>query len=508
MSAVFTPAEIALLGPYVTNVDGPVFALRNLPEEVVAVLFAYYSRSQDSLRKNLLKLVQDRDLDLVEPPPPPRSGDLDPLTAARRKATEFHERWVVGYGHASVAEHAVAHLALEDVSIVASKLVEDTRLASFTEKSTRYVQFDGEKFYREPRLMASAHAGRYAAMCRFLLETYTRLMGPATAAIRQELPRAAGQTERGHETACRAQACDLLRYILPAATLTNIGMTINGRLLEHLIRKLASHPLAEAQAIGAALKREARFIIPTLLKYAERNAYQAETPVAVREEAAELFAGLAPETAPSVALVRWPEDAEVQLAAAILYGAAAHPWPQVLARVAALPPERRDEVIDLYLTRRGPHDQPLRALEHLTYTFDILVDFGAFRDIQRHRMVTQTPQESTAVHGYDTPPAVARHGFEAAYRECMDRAQETYEAIRIDFPQEAQYVLPLAFRKRVLFTWNLRELIHFVELRSARQGHASYRRIAQQVFQELERIQPLLARYIRVDLADYGLARG
>lgn len=506
MHAVFSPEQAALLGPYVTNVERPIFALRNLPEEVVAVLFAYYSRSRDSLRHNLLRLIQDRDLDLSE-----RltfSGvDQDELALARQKAKEFHEKWVVGYGHASVAEHAVAHLALEDVSIVASKLVEDTRLASFTEKSTRYVQFDREKFYREPRLLASAHAARYEGTCRFLLDTYTRLTEPVVRAITGELPRAEGQTERSYEAACRAHACDILRYLLPAATLTNVGMTVNGRLLEHLIRKLLSHPLAEAQAIGAAVKAEAQQVIPTLIKYADRNVYHAETPVTIRDTAERIFAGLTPEAAPAVSLVRWPEDAEEQLVAAILYGATSHPWRQVSARVAGLTPEQKSRVIDAYLARRGPHDQPLRALEHLSYTFDILLDFGAFRDIQRHRMVTQTPQESMAVHGYSTPPEIARYGLTAAYDECMARAREACEAMRPDFPHEAQYVLPLAFQKRVLFTWNLREMFHFVELRSAKQGHISYRQIAQQVFRELERVQPLLARYIRVDLADYGLAR-
>jgi thymidylate synthase ThyX len=506
-SAAPSPEQAALLAPYVTNVERPVFALRNLPEEVVAVLFAYYSRSRDSLRQNLLRLIQDRDLDLGE-----RlawaGADREELALARQKAAEFHAKWVVGYGHASVAEHAVVHLALEDVSIVASKLVEDARLASFTEKSTRYVQFDREKFYREPRVMASRHARRYEETCRHLLETYTRLTEPVIRAIRQDLPRADGQTERGYEAACRAQACDILRYLLPAATLTNIGMTANGRVLEHLIRKLLSHPLAEARVLGAAVKEEARQIIPTLLKYADANAYQADTVPAIRAAAGRILAGAVPDAAPGVSLVRWPEDAETQLAAAILYGASSHRWPQVLAAAAALAPAARAELVDEYLRRRGPHDQPLRALEHLTYTFDILVDFGAFRDIQRHRMVTQTPQESTAIHGYSTPPEIERYGLAAEYAACMARAREAFEALAADFPCEAAYVLPLAFKKRVLFTWNLREMVHFIELRSARQGHASYRRIAQQVFRELERVQPLLAKYIRVDLADYGLARG
>jgi thymidylate synthase ThyX len=180
---------------------------------------------------------------------------------------------------------------------------------------------------------------------------------------------------------------------------------------------------------------------------------------------------------------------------------------QVQERVCKLSREEKEGIIEEYLKRRGKHDQPLRALEHLTYTFDILVDFGAFRDIQRHRMCTQTPQELGPIHGYSTPPEILRYGLLSEYEKCMAHAQEAYRAIAAEFPREAQYVLPLAFRKRVLFTWNLREIHHFVQLRSAQQGHISYRHIAQQVFKEVERVHPLLAKYIRVDLDDYALAR-
>jgi thymidylate synthase ThyX len=506
MTEKFTADEVAVLRPYVTNVDHPIFALRNLPEEVVAVLFAYYSRSRESLRRNLLKLIQDNDLDLERRL---TWADLqqDDLALAKQKAKEFHEKWVVGYGHASVAEHAVAHLAVEDVSIVASKVLEDTRLASFTEKSTRYVVFDRDKFYREPRIAASAHAPLYDDTCRFLLDTYTRLMEPVGTAIRIETPRRERQTDRAYEGACRAKACDVLRYILPAATLTNIGMTINGRLLEHLISKLLSHPLAECQQIGTLLKAESEQVIPTLIKYAGVSDYLRNTADAMESVAREHLSVVTPAEAPAVALVRYPSDAEDQLVAAVLYGFATHPLAQIEERVRTLSQEEKARVIDEYLKRRGPHDQPLRALEHLTYTFDILVDFGAFRDIQRHRMITQTPQESTAIHGYSTPPEMARYGVSAVFDECVSRAVAAHAAIANDFPREAQYVLPLAFRKRVLFTWNLREIHHFVQLRSGRQGHTSYRQIAQQVFREVERVHPLLARYIRVDLEDYSLAR-
>jgi thymidylate synthase ThyX len=527
MGEGFTREEAAVLQPYVTSLDRPIYALKNLPEEVVAVLFAYYSRSRETLRQNLLKLIQEKDLDLEErlrisashstpsgsqapssgSAEPWAAGEDDALARARQKAKEFHEKWVVGYGHASVAEHAVAHLAVEDVSILASKVIEDTRLASYTEKSTRYVVFDQGKFYREPRLMASPHARLYEETCRFLLDTYTRLTEPLVAGIRREVPRAEGQSARAYEAACRAKGCDVLRYILPTATLTNIGITINGRLLEHLISKLLSHPLEEAQRIGALMKAEAQKVIPTLIKYADRSGYLAETQQAMEALAAEQFVGCAPEGAADVSLVRYPEDAENQLVASILYGYAAHPYRQVQEQVGKLSSDGKARVIDEYLKRRGPHDQPLRALEHLTYTFDILVDFGAFRDIQRHRMATQTPQELEATHGHSTPPEIVRHGLLPPYEECMSRAEQAHRTMAADLPREAAYVLPLAFRKRVLFTWNLREICHFVQLRSAKQGHASYRQIAQQVFREIERVHPLLAKYIRVDLEDYALAR-
>jgi thymidylate synthase ThyX len=506
MVEAFTTDEIALLRPYVTNLERPIFALYNLPEEVVAVLFAYYSRSRESLRRNLLTLIRDKDLDLEDRPVREDPGQPD-LARASRKAREFHEKWVVGYGHASVAEHAVAHLAIEDVSIVASKVLEDSRLASFTEKSTRYVVFDPDKYYREPRLMASPHAALYQDTCAFLLDTYARLMEQAAVAVRAETPRGVRQTERAHEAACRAKACDILRYILPAATLTNIGMTVNGRVLEHLISKLLSHSLTETREVGARVKAEAQRIIPTLIKYADASAYLRETGEAMETLTGEYFANTPPAGARAVSLVWHPEDAEDRLVASVLYGYSAHPLPQIAERVRTLSREEKVRIVEEYLRRRGPHDQPLRALEHLSYTFDILVDFGAFRDIQRHRMVTQTPQESTALHGHSTPPEIARYGLSAAFDQCMARARSAYHTIVRDFPREAQYVLPLAFRKRVLFTWNLREIHHFVHLRSGRQGHVSYRSIAQQVFQELSRVHPLLAKYIRVDLEDYSLAR-
>ncbi|HKG22474.1 MAG TPA: FAD-dependent thymidylate synthase [Blastocatellia bacterium] len=517
MTEQFTPEEIETLSPYVSNTDRPVFVVENLPEEVVAVLFAYYSRSKESLRRNLLKLVQEEDLDLGDRPRAD-AGSADKLAAAREKAKQFHEKWVVGYGHASVAEHAIAHIAIEDASIVASKVIEDNRLASYTEKSTRYVVFDPEKYYKAPELDDTPFRGVYHDSVRAMMSRYAELTPQAIEKIKEQIPRREGQTALAHTAACRAKACDVLRYILPSATFTNIGLTVNGRALEHMITKLLSHPLSEAREIGEAIKREAVTVIPTLLKYADYNPYMADTHGEIGDLAAELIGPRDGSTAGAggegrdenrnkATLVDYDDRAEDKLVAAILYEHTGLPASEVEARVRGFAREQKERVIDEYLKRRGKWDEPLRALEHVYYTFDILIDYGAFRDIQRHRMATQTTQLLTDAHGYETPPEIIEYGYRDIFAELMERASDAYRMIAPEFPQEAQYVLPLAYRKRALFTWNLRSLHHFISLRSAKQGHASYRAMAQQVFREIGRVQPLLARYIRVDLADYALAR-
>ncbi|ETX05907.1 FAD-dependent thymidylate synthase [Candidatus Entotheonella palauensis] len=504
----FSADEQAILAPYVTNLDQPVFALQHLPEEVIAVLFAYYSRSRESLRRNLLDLITAGDLDLLATTSIPASGAPPELGHAQAKARRFHEKWVVGYGHASVAEHAVAHLAVEDVSIIASKVIEDMRLASYTEKSTRYVAFDTKQYYPLPELQGTAADATYHDTVQALFQTYNALLPDLIEAVKRDWPRGPQQTERGHHTACRAKALDILRYLLPAGTLTNLGITINGRALEHLLTKMLSHPLCEVRQLGEQLKTEARKVIPTLLKYAKPNAYMAETEIAMQSMAETLLESVdAVQDEPAVRLVQAPDDAEATLAAAILYSHSQQPWSQLLNRVRHFSQAQRQNVIDAYLSRRGPHDQPLRALEHLTYTFEILVDYGAYRDIQRHRMATQTRQMPSPQHGYSLPEDVVRYGVQETFDACMQRAAAAYEQIEHARPRVAPYVLPLAYRCRVLITWNLRELHHFVQLRSAKQGHVSYRRIAQDVYRAIDAHHPLLARYIRVDLEDYGLGR-
>ena len=249
MSENLSPEEAALLAPYVTSLSEPVYALKNLPEEVVAVLFAYYSRSQQGLRKNLVRLLKDQTLGVASEAP---SGSE--LALAQEKAREFHEKWVVGYGHASVAEYAVVHLALEEVSIIASKVVEDMRLASYTEKSTRYVQFDKGRYHSPAALLGTPQEAVFKEAIEHLFEVYTSLIEPMTKSIMTAYPPKPGQRIRAVERACRARALNALRAILPAATVTNLGLTLNGRAAAHLIGKLKSNPLREIQELGEAMR--------------------------------------------------------------------------------------------------------------------------------------------------------------------------------------------------------------------------------------------------------------
>ncbi len=454
-----------------------IYTLEGLAPEVRAVCFAKCSRSPEPFDEIAKELTEE-------------------------KSAEFHEKWVVGYGHSSVAEHAVLSLAMENVSILATKVIEDNRLASYTEKSTRYQVFDKNRYLKPARLMQSPLGAVYEQTGDFLFETYQKLSTPMTEFIKKREPKTEKTADKIYESVVKAKVCDNIRYLLPASTLTNLGMTINARNLDWAITKLLSHPLEEMQAIGAGLKNEAAKITPTLEKFAAPNSYLTDTQKELSALSKWIYEKEAPVDNTAVKIVDFDKDAENKLIAALLYKSSILPYSQIKKKVDKIPQSVKELIIEESMKRRSPFDRPLRELEHIYYTFDILMDYGAFRDVQRHRMATQTNQNVTTAHGYSTPQDIILAGCEADYKIAMEKAAEAYEKIAAQFPEEAQYIVPLAFRKRTLITWNLRELHHFIPLRSGKKGHISYRRIAQQCFKEVEKIHPLLAKYIRVDMSD------
>ncbi|MDP4009550.1 MAG: FAD-dependent thymidylate synthase [Candidatus Shapirobacteria bacterium] len=453
-----------------------IYTLNKLKPEITAVTFAKCSRSPDSF-KNIAK----------------------ELTEA--KSSAFNEKYVVGYGHGSVAEHATLHMAIENVSILATKVLEDNRLGSYTEKSTRYQVYDRTRYYKPKNIMRSEFGKLYKETMNFIFDTYCSLFEPMKAFILKKYPKGAKENDMAYNAVLKSRTCDNIRYLLPTATLTNLGMTTNARVLEHAIVKLLSNPLDEMKQIGEEVKSQAIKVTPTLLKYAQPNPYLVNTTKKLEELSHKILPKNINPSIP-VQIVNYDQDAENRLITALLYNGSNLPYNQIWHEVKKMSQTDKENIIDEALKNRSAFDAPIRELEHVYYTFDILMDYGAFRDIQRHRMCTQTNQDVTIDHGFDTPPEIIEAGLKEPYLKAINKAVALYQAMSPKFPKEAQYAVPLAFRKRVLFTWNLRELHHFISLRSTKKGHISYRRIAQACWQQLNEIHPLLAKYIRVDMTE------
>lgn len=531
----FTPGERDRLAPFFTNVDRPVFGLR-LPQEVAGALFSRYSRSAKDLRRTFLgEFLGDADLSAVLDAPGPASGD-DP---AVRRARAFYDRVLIGYGDDSVAQLGGAHVACEEISNVAAKYLEDARIGiAPLEKSTRYVRFDRKDstgrhlFFIEPAIAESKHRRDYLELMELLFETYSRQMEPMIEHVRRAVPlertelrhprtgdtvtyaearqdeTLARWAETAYRSTVRAHACDILRGYLPAATRTNVGLFGVGQAFEYLLSKFYSSDLAELRKLGAAIQRELDTMIPSFVKRAQPSAYFSETFSQTRALARELVTEPVRE-GPGVTLVDYDGQAEERIIAAILYPHATHPLSQLRELAARLPDERKQAVLDTYMKgRRHRREKPGRALEQVYYTFDIIGNLGAYRDLQRHRLLSQERQDFTTAHGYDTPPEITEAGFGDDYRRCMDRAAEICERIRADHPREAQYLVPFAYRTRWYMKMNLREAVHIGELRTMPQGHPDYRSITQEMWRQIGAVHPRLAGYAKfIDWKTYRLGR-
>jgi thymidylate synthase ThyX len=442
---------------------------KRLSPEVIAVTFAKTSRSPESFREIAAGLTDE-------------------------KSAEFHDKWVVGYGHASVAEHAVLHLAFENVSRLAIESIESNRLASYTEKSTRYQVFERDSFYTPTTLAASKYAELYRDTMHLLFDTYFASVDPVRAVILKKYPRQEGENEKKYEGRIRSKWIDNCRYLLPTATLANVGMTANARVLEHAITKMLSHPLEEVRAIGAEVKRVAEIETPTLVKYANRSEYVARQ---IQHSAFSIQRAEASREA--VKLADYDRDAEVKVVAACLYRSGGIDFEQARAQAQALSANERGHVIEDVLAQRGDFDVPLRELEHTTLTFDCVMDQGAYFDVKRHRVMTQTPQPLSVDLGYAVPQAFVEAGFAVEYDRAQQAAAQAYREIATEFPDEAAYVISNAYNRRVLLTMNLRELFHFTQLRGAPNGHFAYRRIALKAYEIAKDVYPAFAPFMRCE---------
>ena len=347
--------EQDILRYFFTNTDENIFVAKNFHPEVWALMQARYSRSVEGLREGFIKLLKEDPENFAAMAQAIRSGDQVQMESAVEKAIQFMERWVLGYGHSSVAEGAVIGICLEDVSILATKVIEDNRLGSFIEKSTRYVSFDEDSFYLDPVLMGSKYGDEVKAVITHLFETYKRLHAPVLEYIKKSVPCPEDQSEKAWDRSCAARRFDAVRYLLPACTKTSLGWTVNARQLAHGIKKLLSNPLAEMQDIGKAVKKEGQKALPSLLLYAEENTYLQDTEQDMQELGSGMF-GQPTQSTEDVALVDATEDPDVMLAASILYRYSGQPMEACLQKGKAMSAEERESVIDAYLGKMGKFD--------------------------------------------------------------------------------------------------------------------------------------------------------
>lgn len=418
------------------------------------------------------------------------AAELNDESSAR-----FHEKWVVGYGHSSVAEHAVLHLALENVSRLAIETIEANRLASYTEKSTRYQLWDEDAFYLPDELVGSPYEGDYARLCRRLFETYLQCIPPVKAWLRETMPRAEGETDNAYERRLAPAAVDVGRFLLPAASLANVGVTINARALEYAICKLLSSPLAEVRAIGERLREVGQLETPTLIKYAACNEYLLAVEAKMSHMAQDIMAPIDDQR--DFSMIKWDQDGQERILAAVLlrFGDQAG-FQHCYDHVASLSPEQKARLSADLMADRGPYDQPLREFEFAQMSFEAVMDQGAYFEFKRHRMMTQTVQPLTAALGFAVPKGITASGCEADYLDVMHQAGVLYDRIKNDFPAVASYVIPNGFNRRVLFTMNLREVFHFCRLRGAENAHFSIRRVAYQMAEAVKQAYPLLGAYL------------
>jgi len=490
----FTAEERALLAPHFTNLDRPVFALVNLPETVKGALFARYSRYSGTVRRLYLEEFAEDAADGVRP--------FD--GAEGERAAGLYERVFVGYGDDSIAQVGGAHVACEFVSNILTKLLQRGRLAAYLEQSTRYIPYDvplpggGYRYYRGDDL-----GPEFAAAMDELFAIYSRSLQRVEEWAAERWPRGDGEPEGPWRRSIKAKALDLLRGLLPAATLSHVGIYASGQAYEQMILRLMASPLPEAREYGGMILEELKQVMPSFVSRVERPDRGGEWIGYLRQrrERTEQWVsrlGLdrrgAGEAAPSVELVH-VDGSEEDLLASCLFESAAVSETETLARIDVLDRGERAELLGAMVgERRNRRHRPGRGFEALRYRFEIVSDYGAFRDLQRHRMLTCQWQRLGPDLGAGVPEEVREAGAGDEFERALEVSRGEYERLRAaGLSEQAPYALSLAYRIRYTLDLNAREAMHLIELRSGREGHPTYRAVAQAMHERIASIHPGVA---------------
>ncbi len=490
----FSAEERAVLSPHFTNLDSPVFALVNLPETVKGALFARYSRYSGTVRRLFLEeFAADA---------PAGGRPFDDEEGAR--AAQLYERVFVGYGDDSIAQVGGAHIACEWVSNILTKLLQRGRLAAYLEQSTRYIPYDeplpegGYRFYRDQEL-----GPEFARAMDELFGIYSRSLTEVEAWAAEQWPRGDAEPEGAWRRSIRAKALDLLRGLLPAATLSHVGIYASGQAYEQLIMRLMASPLPEARAYGGMILGELQRVMPSFvsrvdrperggewISYFERRREQTESWVA-RLGLDRRGSG---DDTPSVELIH-VDGGEEDLLAACLFEAANAPETEILARIDVLDRGERAELLGAMVgDRANRRHRPGRGFEALRYRFEIVSDYGAFRDLQRHRMLTCQWQRLGPDLGAGVPDEVREAGVGGEFERALEVSRTEYERLSAaGLHEQAPYALSLAYRIRYTLDLNAREAMHLIELRSGREGHPTYRAVAHAMHERIAAIHPGVA---------------
>jgi len=515
----FTADEEAILRRYVTNLHLPVFALVNLPEVVKGALFARYSRSPKSLRRLFLdEFVGDLDI----------SGDASiDATVGLERAEQLYEKVFVEYGDDSVAQLGGVHLACEQSSNVLSKVLEWGRLMSYLEQSTRYIAYNNRlesghyRYYRPPEILDSPFGARYVGDMDRVFDTYGELLPAMQTWVAERYPQEPGDSDFVYRQATRAKALDALRGLLPAASLSNIGMYGTGQAYEQLLLRMRAHPLPEARQYADMMLEELRKVIPSFLQRVdvperggEWTAYLAATRDATARVVERLWGdegepSLAASTesggTDEVTLLDFDPDGEEKVLVAACFSHLRCSETEAARRVRHLGHDDKVALLAAYVgDRRNRRHRPGRALERTDYRFELVTDYGAFRDLQRHRMLTIEWQRLGVGLGYDMPDMVGDAGLGEQYVEAIERAEDLVHTLAPEFPEQSSYAVALAHRIRYVMQCNAREAMHLIELRSGAQGHPAYRRVAQEMHRAIGEVAGHRALAAAMSFVDHG----
>jgi len=511
----FSADEARTLAHYFTNTDKPVFALTNLPETVKGALFARYSRSAKSLRRLFLdEFLGDMPTASAEP------GGSTARAAATgiERADRLYARVLNEYGDDSVAQLGGAHLACEGVSNVLTKVLEWGRLMAYLEQSTRYVPYTDRpngrwKYHTPAEIARSSMSAEFARTMDLAFETYARWIPAMEAHFRAKHPKAPEDSDAVYRSVIRAKALDTLRGLLPAATTSNVGLFGTGQAFETLLLRMFAHPLEEVRTHAPLMLAELRRVIPAFLARIDQPdrggrwiEYLAQTRRTFESAARPLVADVSPAPRAELTLTEFDPEGEVKIVASALYAVSRLPDDQLIQAARQMSSDDRAALLRAYVgDRANRRHKPGRAFERTRYRFDVLADYGAFRDLQRHRLLTLDWQPLSPEHGCTEPAAIEEAGALADWRAVMDGSAALYATLVAQgLAEVAPYAVVMAYRVRFYMDMNAREAMHVIELRTSPQGHPSYRRVCQMMHRAIAEVAGHSAVAAAMQFADHS----